>query len=274
MPCFKRQNGFSIYYEMHGDVSSPTLLLLHGLASSLKIWTAQVVELKKYFHVIALDLPGHGSSDWQKVYTIHDVPSLICELMDAMSIKKVSLMGLSIGSTAAILFALEHPSRVRALVLEGPAGGLVPFSHPQGWKEWLQLSLTLNFIFLLWAMVGRKTGGKTINWLGKTSTYTAFLTQMHEVVDAEAMKGYGYSNANNPYQNRLHKINIPILILRGLNDQFPRHYSSYIKKNVSGLCYWLEIPLAEHLASLEKPGEFNMAAMAFLFKLHREEVEC
>ena len=157
--------------------------------------------------------------------------------------------------------------------MEGPAGGLAPFSHPKGWKEWFQLSLTLNGIFLLWTVLGRKIGGGIINWLGKTYQYSSLLTSMQEAVDTNAMKGYAYSNANAPYQNRLSQLKVPILILRGSEDQFPRHYSSYIKKKVSGPCYWIEIPLTEHLASWERPIEYNMVAIAFLLKRHMAESE-
>jgi len=68
------------------------------------------------------------------------------------------------------------------------------------------------------------------------------------------------------------EITVPVLILRGLDDQFSRSYSQYIKENVKGLCFWLEIHLTEHLASLEKPVEFNMAATAFLIRVQKADM--
>jgi pimeloyl-ACP methyl ester carboxylesterase len=121
----------------------------------------------------------------------------------------------------------------------------------------------------MWTLLGRKVSGKIINFFGKTYQYSTLLTGMEEEVDTKALTGYAYSNQNAPYQGRLGEITIPILIIRGLDDQFDRSYSQYIKESVKGPCYWLEVPLAEHLVALEKPVEFNLASTAFLIKVQK-----
>ncbi len=273
MPIFKAAHGTDIHYEIFGQDNRPVVILLHGLASSSEIWKPQIVELKEHFRVIAFDLPGHGKSGWQDApYDIQDVPTVVADLMTHENIEEAHLMGLSIGGTAAVLFAAEYPERVISLVLEGPPAGMYPYSHPLGMLELVQLYLTLHAVFLMWKVVGRKIGGKVINWFGKTYQFSAMLTGMEEVVDQRAMKGYSYSNGNNPFGTRLPQVKAPVLIVRGLEDQFPRRSSEAIKAQVSGSCYWFEIPLAQHLVALEKPMEFNLIITAFLAKVQKADV--
>ena len=269
MPYFKTSNNIAIHYQEYGDLNNPPIILIHGLASNLEIWQPQIVELKEHYRVYALDLPGHGKSGRMETYNVHDIPQMMFEFIQVMQLEKVRLMGLSIGSTISLLFALTYPELTDCLVLQGPSGGLESFSSPKGWMSYLQLTLTLKAVLLMWALLGRKTSGKIINFFGKTYQYSTLLIGMEEEVDSKALTGYAYSNQNAPYQGRLDKITIPILIIRGLDDQFARSYSQYIKENVKGPCYWLEVPLTEHLVGLEKPVEFNMASTAFLKKVQK-----
>jgi len=272
MAYFTTQSGVSIYYEEAGQPGNPPVIMVHGLASALGIWKPQIVEFQEHFHVFALDLPGHGNSGRQNSYTVHDLPQMLLDFMDFLNLENANFIGLSVGSTAIILFALAYPQRVSSLVIQGPAAGLSSFRTPAGWWSFIQLSLTIGGILTLWKLFGRRFSGKIINWFGKTYQYSTLLTGMEEKLDRSALIGYAYSNANAPYVNRLHEITAPVLILRGLDDQFPRQYSFYIKENVKGLCFWLEIPLTEHLASLEKPVEFNMAATAFLMGIQKADM--
>lgn len=264
MAYFETIEGTSIHYESYGQKDAPPVILLHGLAADLEIWEPQVDDFEKHFQVYALDFPGHGDSGRQKSYSIHEMPNLIKQFMEHLQLEKAHLVGLSIGSTASLLFAAQFPDSTLSLVLEGPAGGLVPFSKPRGWLEYLQLRLTLSSIFTLWALIGKEKSGKIINWIGQTYKYSAILTGMEEKVDSKAMEDYAFSNANAPYVNLLGQVTAPTLILRGVDDQFPRRYSQYIKDHVKGLCFWLEIPNAQHLVALEQPLEFNLVATTFI----------
>jgi pimeloyl-ACP methyl ester carboxylesterase len=275
MPHFVTPEGTSINYETYGAAGLPPVILLHGLAADLKIWAPQIIEFQKHFQVFALDLPGHGDSDRQASYSIHALPRLIQQFMDALQVEKAHLVGLSIGSTAALLFAAQYPQSTLSLVLEGPAGGVVPLASPRGWIEYIQLKLTLMGIFAMWAVLGKQISGKIINWIGQTYKYSTLLTGMEEKVDSKALVDFSFSNADAPYGNQLGQITVPTLIIRGVDDQFPRRYSQYVKDNINALCFWLEIPEAHHLVALEKPLEFNLAAMSFIRnfqELHSKEV--
>src|SRR3984885_2702228 len=60
----KQIDGVSIFYREAGPTDAPTLLLLHGLPSSSRMFEPLFVRLADRYHLIAPDYPGHGHSDW------------------------------------------------------------------------------------------------------------------------------------------------------------------------------------------------------------------
>jgi pimeloyl-ACP methyl ester carboxylesterase len=266
MPFFTTEKETRIYYEHYGKTSGPVVLLIHGLAGNLKIWCSQAVAFSKHFQVYALDLPGHGQSDRQSEYDIQEIPLIIKAFMDNLGFSSVNLVGLSIGSTGAVLFAAQYPDKVSSLVLVGPVGGCAPLRHPSSWINYLQLQFTVRTVLLLWAVLGKKKAGHVINWLGQTYKYVRFLTKMEEETDARALEDYTFTNADAPYENHpMDTITAPVLILRGTEDQFPvRHCQHICTMLTSTQCLWLEIPRAQHLICLTNPEEFNLTTVAFL----------
>src|SRR5215475_5363871 len=57
-------DGLSIFYREAGPKDAPTLLLLHGLPSSSRMFESLFVRLADRYHLVAPDYPGFGHSDW------------------------------------------------------------------------------------------------------------------------------------------------------------------------------------------------------------------
>ena len=57
-------DGLSIFYREAGPKDAPTLLLLHGLPSSSRMFEPLLTRLADRYHMIAPDYPGFGHSDW------------------------------------------------------------------------------------------------------------------------------------------------------------------------------------------------------------------
>lgn len=109
-------NGISIYYEEKG--AGEPLILINGLAFPLDLWFAQIEELSKDFHVIALDNRGIGRSDKpDEDYTIAQMASDAVGLLQTLGIEKAHIAGLSMGGFIAQEIALSYPSIVNRLVL-------------------------------------------------------------------------------------------------------------------------------------------------------------
>ncbi|HET7292733.1 MAG TPA: alpha/beta fold hydrolase, partial [Vicinamibacteria bacterium] len=128
-PRYETVDGVRIRYVRRG--SGPSVVLLHGLASSLFTWKDVVPGLALDHDVVALDLPGFGGSDPAPAVSVDRLRASVVGLMDRLDIPSASLVGNSLGGTAAALVSALHPERVERLVLID-AGGfrLAPESRP------------------------------------------------------------------------------------------------------------------------------------------------
>lgn len=82
------------------------------------MWAPQLAALAKQYHVVAIDLPGHGQSELPAPDTgIAGFASDVIETIDALGIDRFALVGLSLGSMVAQRVAAELQDRVTALVL-------------------------------------------------------------------------------------------------------------------------------------------------------------
>src|ERR1700678_3504992 len=74
-------DGLSIFYRESGPKDAPTILLLHGLPSSSRMFEPLLTRLSDSYHVVAPDYPGFGHSDWsdpqQCAYTFDHIASVI-----------------------------------------------------------------------------------------------------------------------------------------------------------------------------------------------------
>jgi pimeloyl-ACP methyl ester carboxylesterase len=104
------------YYE---GGSGPTLVLLHGFADDKTVWLAVAKELTPHFHVVIPDLPGWGESsrDMAANYDIDHQAARLQDFMQALGLKRVLLVGHSMGGAIAGVYAAENPGRVAGLAL-------------------------------------------------------------------------------------------------------------------------------------------------------------
>ena len=114
-------NGIRLAYRESGPISAPPLLLLHALGENSADWDQVAATLTDSWHVYALDLRGHGRSDWPGTYTLALLRDDVLAFLDALKLPQVTVIGHSMGGAAAYLVAMRQPERVRRLVLEEPA---------------------------------------------------------------------------------------------------------------------------------------------------------
>lgn len=117
-------DGLRFHYTEWGSPSSPPVLLLHGLNVQCHTWDPIAHALAADYRVVAMDMRGHGDSDWARAgYRVHSMARDVHGLIDALSLAPVDLIGHSAGVRVAIAVAGERPETVRRLALSdaGPA---------------------------------------------------------------------------------------------------------------------------------------------------------
>jgi pimeloyl-ACP methyl ester carboxylesterase len=106
------------------QTDAPALVLLHGFGSSLQTWDAWAQGLAATHRVVRIDLPGSGLSPPDPAHDYRDERSLqlLSALLDDLGLKRVSLVGHSMGGRIAWTFAARFPERINKLVLVAPDG--------------------------------------------------------------------------------------------------------------------------------------------------------
>lgn len=97
-----------------GDV----IVLVHGFLESMQVWDDFEDELDKEFRVIRIDLPGHGkSSVLDETHTMEMFAEEIKNILEIVEVKKILLVGHSMGGYASLAFAEKYPQYLKGLVL-------------------------------------------------------------------------------------------------------------------------------------------------------------
>jgi pimeloyl-ACP methyl ester carboxylesterase len=125
-------SGVRLHYLDWGGDGQP-IILLHGLASSCRIWDFTAPILAEQFRVVALDQRGHGLSDRPGSYTFVEVTADLAGLIEALGLERPVIVGHSWGAGVALRFAADRPEITAGIALID--GGFVERSSSQTWEK-------------------------------------------------------------------------------------------------------------------------------------------
>ncbi|MGH7915341.1 MAG: alpha/beta fold hydrolase [Candidatus Binataceae bacterium] len=116
---FQTAGGLKLHYLDFGGAGKPALVCLHGLTGNAHNFDALAPHLAARYRVLALDVRGRGDSAWGPAldYNPQVYVSDLKEFLDALGIKRVSLIGTSMGGVVSMMFAGGYPEIVEHLVL-------------------------------------------------------------------------------------------------------------------------------------------------------------
>jgi pimeloyl-ACP methyl ester carboxylesterase len=95
----------------------PLAVLLHGGALTARTWDYVAMALRSDFRLVALDMRGHGASDWADDYSIESYVTDLVAVIDGLGIERARIVGMSLGGTVACEFALRRPDRTESLTM-------------------------------------------------------------------------------------------------------------------------------------------------------------
>lgn len=115
---FLTLRGTPVHFVDEGPRGAPAVVLIHGFASSIGVWTGVREALRERYRVLALDLKGFGRSGRPEGdYSPQEQARLVLALMDARSVHRAALVAHSYGSSVALQVALLAPDRVERVAL-------------------------------------------------------------------------------------------------------------------------------------------------------------
>jgi pimeloyl-ACP methyl ester carboxylesterase len=116
-------------YDEFGDRRNPTILFLHGIHLGRQIWIEHARILAPRYHIVTLDLPGHGAMT-HVPFTMPALDEVLEQTITEVCGSPPLIVGYSLGGFVAMQYASQRPDRTSGLVL---SGCMIDFV---GWKYW------------------------------------------------------------------------------------------------------------------------------------------
>lgn len=192
-------NGIKVYYEVYGQ--GRPVVLLHGAFWTIGMnWGQLIPELSKNRQVIAIELQGHGHSPFsERKLSFPTFASDVEGVMDYLKIDSADVVGFSMGGSVAYEFAIQHPERLRKLVI---------ISSTYKSSGWLPEVTSAFKTFKPEFFTNSPMKAEYDAVAPDKTKWTKFVEQMI----AFAGEPYDFGDAN------IAKISAPVLIISGDND--------------------------------------------------------
>jgi pimeloyl-ACP methyl ester carboxylesterase len=260
-------DGIQVRYRDSGG-SGPAVLLLHGIGGSLELWAAQFVATNQSLRLIALDLPGHGLSDFgRQPYAPKTFARFVWQFADALGLDKVHLAGNSMGGAISLQMLAQQPERVETLLLaaaatlgrDGPLpfrlmtlpllGALMSRAGPMAVTQQLQAIFHPSFAI---PDEVRKTVQRNVM---RPGAQAAFLSTLRQMSDLGGQRADLVSEA----QAALRLATQPVLLLHGRQDRVIPFAHSQSALRLSPASRLQLVDDCGHTPQLEQPAVFNAA---------------
>ncbi|BBD59269.1 alpha/beta hydrolase fold protein [Nostoc sp. HK-01] len=208
------------------------VVLLHGAWNDSSQWSSVMEKLAKNFHCFAPDLLGFGESDKPNIHHSIDLQvDSIAELLQALRLERVYLVGHSLGGWIAASYALKYPEQVEGLVLLAPEGVEVEKQE----KRWQQRRKLLEFSPLLVKFL--KFIRPIIKIFGWHEKIEQDLQQRQHLLKYPAACQLLFQRQTAEIkaellQDKLHLIEVPVLILQGGQDTSDAVFQSQTYKQL------------------------------------------
>jgi len=245
-------------------------MLLHGFTGTSSTWKDLADRLEKESFVIVPHLPGHGRSGFSTSKTkmsLESTSDSLVKLMDDLGVRKVALVGYSLGGRVALNLALRHPERVDSLVIEGASPGIrSDFERKDRRLSDDALADEMEVHDLAW-FVDRWEKTPLLSTQRTVDKGTARRLRQERMSNdkrglAMSLRGAG-SGRMRPLWGDLASLDVPVLVVVGEKDQKFREVAKSMADLIPGGAVRV-VKGSGHAAHLEKPKEFGEVVGAFL----------
>jgi pimeloyl-ACP methyl ester carboxylesterase len=256
-----------IHYELHGPVTGPVIVMVHGLTTPSFVWRDQIPALTRAgYRVLTFDHFGRGYSD--RPMGKQDLAFFMRELdgvLDGLEVHAgYDLLGYSMGGGIVTQFASLRRDRIRKLILVAPIGLLE--GQPNWVARWPLVGDLAMFVLGSWTLrrgaikagKAEKVDREMINMQRRETRFAGFtaavLTSLRHTVYEDLREAHRI----------LRERDMPILALFGKDDDVVPIDNAMRLREVNRSAQIIEIKGAGHALVTTHPKQINDAILAFL----------
>jgi len=258
-------NGTKLYFEVAGE-GNP-LVLIHGGLLDRRMWDDQFALFAQHCRVIRYDVRDHGLSKAKCPPNTYADHMDLLGLLDYLGIHQAAIIGLSVGGSIAIDFALAYPGRVSALlpISSAVSGYAVPSE---------QVTALMNQMSEAWAAGDMENVAEFFQRAWTDGPYRQpaqvdpHVRNRIRTMIAERLKQGPSPGERQPLMpsalHRLAEIRVPTLLVLGeldMPDMFA--VSELLLKEIKSVESVI-VPGAAHMVNMEQPTLFNQSVLDFL----------
>ncbi len=268
-------NNLKFHYLEWGNSENPTIILIHGIAQTCHSWDFISLGLSEKYRVIALDLRGHGDSEWapDKNYNIEAYSDDLHKIIEKLNLNNFILIGLSIGGKTCFTYASQHLEKIRALAIVDAA----PENIQAGYKNMSKFMKQKDELDSIDEFIDR-----ILKYNPRRSRQQAKGSIIHNIKQMENGKWtWKYDSffrtpqkhIQNPDKiaktlwSRLEKVMCPTLIVRGAQSDLVASEITEKMSNIMNNATIVTVKNAGHLVPGDNPAGFQTAINNFLNKL-------
>jgi 3-oxoadipate enol-lactonase len=272
MPYAITPDNVRLYYEEVGQ--GTPVLFVHEFAGDHRSWEPQLREFGKRYRCIAYAARGYTPSDVpadKDAYSYQHVMRDCVAVLDHLKIERAHIVGLSMGGYTTLQVALNHPTRVRSMVLAGTGSGSERWYTAQFHQH--SRAVAEQFEREGSAAVARTYGrgpGRIpfeIKDARGFAEFTRMLSEHDAQGSANMSRGFqGGRPSLYDFESGIRKLATPALIVVGDEDDRCIEASLFLKDTIpaSGL---VMLPKTGHVVNLEEPDLFNRVVGDFLTRV-------
>jgi pimeloyl-ACP methyl ester carboxylesterase len=251
--------------------SGPVALFVHGVVLNKHLWRHQLSGLSDIRRCIAVDLLAHGDTEIEpnQDVSVTANANMLREVLDALRIDQVDLVGNDSGGGIAQIFAALNPNRVRSLTLTDCD------THdnwpPEAFKPFVEMVAAGGLSKMLNAMLADKSIYRSLGALGpgyerpETATdedieiyLRPHLRSEQRTRDLERFVGAFDHKHTLAIEPQLRRLKAPTLIVWGMDDvYFPVKWAHWLAEAIPGAKPPVELPGARIFFPEERAEAFN-----------------
>jgi len=269
MPHLTTDDGVKLHCEEVG--SGRPIVFVHEFAGDLRSWESQMRYFGQRYRCIAYNARGFPPSDVPddvEKYSQDRARDDIKAVLDALSIEKAHIVGLSMGGFAALHFGFTYPERTLSLVVGGCGYGASPDKRAQFAEETEAAAKRFEEIGMSKAALGYATAPTRVQFQNKDPRgWQEFANQLagnSTKGSALTMRGVQKRRPSLfDLVDQMKTITAPTLVMTG-DEDWPCLEPALLMKRTIPTAGLVVMPNCGHTINLEEPAAFNQYLAEFL----------